>query len=230
MKITVVAPEYRGTFKDQSFPSSPTALTVHEGDVATGYIELTNSGSQTWKSGTTKLAPIPRDKASPFADESWLSPTRISTVASDVAPGAVGRFEVALDANAVGDTEIEFGLVEESVTWFADSTLGGGPPDGFLKVHLVVVPEGAPLDAGVSESDGGEVGLPEGNDAGATAEGDGDAGANSATAGSSGGCSIGTPRTAPPWSLGVILAVGAVARLRKRRLQAGSRDEGRTNR
>ncbi|HEY8087415.1 MAG TPA: phage tail tip lysozyme, partial [Polyangiaceae bacterium] len=104
VKITVVAPEYRGEFKDQSFPSSPTALTVHEGDVASGYIELTNTGSQPWKAGTTKLAPIPRDKASPFADPSWLSTTRISTVAADVAPGAVGRFEVKLDSSKVGDT------------------------------------------------------------------------------------------------------------------------------
>ena len=53
------------TFKDQSFPLAPTALTVHMGDVATGYIELTNSGTEPWKAGTTKLAPIPRDKASP---------------------------------------------------------------------------------------------------------------------------------------------------------------------
>jgi uncharacterized protein (TIGR03382 family) len=65
----------------------------------------------------------------------------------------------------LGDTEIEFGVVEEGVTWFADATLGGGPPDGFLKVHLVVVPPGASLDAGVAldgevvDPDGG-AGLP----------------------------------------------------------------------
>ncbi|MGH7294964.1 MAG: phage tail tip lysozyme, partial [Polyangiaceae bacterium] len=212
VKITVVAPQYRGTFKDQSFPSSPTALTVHVGDVATGYIELTNSGTQTWKSGTTKLAPIPRDKASPFADASWLSPTRISTVSADVAPGAVGRFDVALDATAVGDTEVEFGLVEESVTWFADGTVGGGPPDGFLKVHLVVVPDGAPLDAGVTEGDSGgggpvtgeDGGLVEGTDAGESGEG-GCGAVYGADARSSGWCSVASPGgDGAPWRGGLL--------------------------
>jgi hypothetical protein len=211
VKIKVVAPEYRGTFKDQSFPSSPAPLTVHEGDVTTGYIELTNTGTQTWKAGTTKLAPIPRDKASPFADSSWLSPTRISTVAADVAPGAVGRFDVTLDAAAVGDTEIGFGLVEENVTWFADATLGGGPADGFLKVHLVVVPKGASLDAGLPDGAG------TGGSSGGGGNGD-DGGWGNGASGGSGGCSVGVagPRDeTPPWAsgLGVLLAVLGVVRL-----------------
>ena len=223
VKITVVAPEYRGAFKDQSFALAPKALTVHEGDVTTGYIELTNTGTQTWKAGTTKLAPIPRDKASPFADKSWLSPTRVSTVAADVAPGAVGRFDLVLDANGLGDNEIEFGLVEESVTWFADAPHGGGPADGFLKVHLIVVPKGAPVDAGAVEDDAGAgVGSPvQGDDSGATPEEPdaGDSGGwNGATNGSSGGCSIGTSRGAElPWTLplGAVLALLGVARARR---------------
>jgi len=224
VKIQVVAPDYRGTFKDQSFPLSPAPLDAHEGDVVTGYIELTNSGAQTWKAGTTKLAPIPRDKASPFADKSWLSPTRISTVAADVPPGSVGRFDVTLDATAVGDTEVEFGLVEESVTWFADAPKGGGPADGFLKVHFVVVPKGAPLDAGLPPGEGGageDGGQPPGEDAGAGAGDDG--GWNNATnVGSSGGCSIGAATgagDAAPWAslLGVVMAVGAGARRVTRR-------------
>jgi hypothetical protein len=226
VKIDVIAPQYRGAFKDQSFPLSPAPYSVHQGDVATGYIELTNTGTQPWKAGTTKLAPIPRDKASPFADKSWLSPTRISTVAADVAPGAVGRFDVALDASAVGDTEIEFGLVEESVTWFADATLGGGPADGFLKVHFVVVPQGAPLDAGVPGGDGGGYG-------GASSSGGGsgsssgtvgnvgtDGGWGDTSTGSSGGCSVATPRAdASPWAsgLGILLVVGGVGGVVRRR-------------
>jgi hypothetical protein len=230
VKITVVAPDYRGQFKDQSFPLSPAALTVHQGDVATGYIELTNTGSQPWKAGTTKLAPIPRDKASPFADKSWLSPTRVSTVSADVAPGAVGRFEVALDATTVGDTEVEFGLVEEGVTWFADATKGGGPADGLLKVHFVVVPDGAPLDAGAGSPDptsdaggasGGGSGGGIGEDAGAFPSDDGGGGDwNTATNGS-GGCSVGAaPGYGPSWAgaLGVMLAVaGGVRGARRRR-------------
>ncbi|HEX8791335.1 MAG TPA: GH25 family lysozyme [Polyangiaceae bacterium] len=191
VQVKVVAPEYRGDFKDQSFPLAPTALDAHQGDVVSGYIELTNSGTQPWKAGTTKLAPIPRDKASAFADKSWLSTTRISTVEADVAPGSVGKFAVTLDANTVGDFTVEFGLVEESVTWFADATLGGGPPDGFLKVHLHVVPEGAPLDAGVSSGEGG-IGIGSSSGEGGAADDDGGADASwgNGDTGSSGGCSV----------------------------------------
>jgi MYXO-CTERM domain-containing protein len=222
VKIAVAAPEYRGEFKGQSFPLAPSPLTVHVGDVATGYIELTNTGTQTWKAGTTKLAPIPRDKPSPFADKSWLSPTRVSSVAADVAPGAVGRFEVALDAAVVGDTEIGFGLVEESVTWFADSPTGGGPADGFLKVHLVVVPQGASLDAGTPSTggdggtvqpmpptfgDGGGPGAPPGDSVGGGGAGD---------VGSSGGCSAAPARG--PWNAAlVVLAAAALVVARRRR-------------
>jgi hypothetical protein len=222
VKITVVAPAWRGTFEDQSFPSSPTALTVHEGDVAQGTIELTNTGTQTWKAGTTKLAPIPRDKASPFADASWLSPTRVSTVAADVAPGAVGRFDVALDAKAVGDTEIEFGLVEENVTWFADAP-GGGPADGFLKVHFVVVPQNAPLDAGTPAGDGGSPGTG-GGDGGGVVEEDGGVGVaadagwttGDTSTGAHGGCSVGRSGDAVPrWASLVGLGLVAMAGLRR---------------
>ena len=221
VKITVVAPEYRGTFKDQSFPSSPSPLTVHEGDVAKGYIELTNSGTKTWKAGTTKLATIPRDKASPFADPSWLSPTRVSTVAADVPPGSVGRFDVALDAKAVGDTEVGFGLVEEGVTWFADQTLGGGPPDGFLKVHFVVVPQGASLDAGLPDGSGG------GSSSGG---GDDDGGWNNASGGS-GGCSTGAATSdGPPWAgaFGVLAALAVlIARSHDERRRLRRHGDGR---
>jgi lysozyme len=213
VQVVVVAPEYRGDFKDQSFPLAPKALTVHEGDVTTGYIELTNSGTQPWKAGTTKLAPIPRDKPSAQADKSWLSPTRVSTVAADVAPGAVGRFDVTLDAPTVGDFEVEFGLVEESVTWFADAPKGGGPADGFLRVHLVVVSRGAPLDAGLPSGDGGAGGVTPGDDGGTSGSGDVDGGDsgwgnNDASAGSTGGCAVAArPGKAPAraWAVGLAL-------------------------
>jgi hypothetical protein len=214
VKIQVVVPEYRGAFKDQSFPSSPTAFTVHQGDVAKGYIELTNSGSKTWTAGTTKLAPIPRDKPSSFADSSWLSPTRVSTVAADVAPGAVGRFEVALDTNAIGDTEIGFGLVEDGVKWFADSP-GGGPADSFLKVHLIVVAKGTSIDAGTPPVvDAGTGGVPSGDGGGDGLAPTNDGPSNDA------GCSVGAARTdASPWTtaLGAMLVACALARRRRAR-------------
>ncbi|MGZ6089267.1 MAG: phage tail tip lysozyme [Polyangiales bacterium] len=157
VKVQVVTPKYRGVFKDQSFPLAPAAWTVHQGDVAKGWIELTNKGTATWKAGTTKLATIPRDMPSPFADSSWLSPTRVSTIAADVAPGEVGRFDVALDAKSLGDTTVKFGLVEDGDAWFADPGQGG-PADGFLAAHFVVVASDAPLDAGPVTDDAGGVG------------------------------------------------------------------------
>jgi hypothetical protein len=133
VQILVIAPQFRGTFLSQSFPLAPA-----KGSVVTGNFQLTNTGTQPWVAGTTLLAPIPRDVGSPFADPSWVSPTRISSVAADVPPGDVGEFLVTLDAKQAGTFKLKFGLVEEGVTWFADPTLGGGPPDGFLEVDLAV--------------------------------------------------------------------------------------------
>jgi hypothetical protein len=197
-QITVIAPQYRGDFKDQSFPVAPAPLTAHVGDVLTGYVELTNSGTQPWKAGTTKLAPTPRDKPSAFADSSWLSPTRVSTLAADVAPGATGRFAVKLDAAAAGDTTVTFALVEESVTWFADAPLGGGPSDTQLAVHLVVLPKDAPMDAGgVLPGDGGQPAHVDGGlrDGGVAPAPPGNEGVGAtADAGGSTGCSVAVER------------------------------------
>ena len=210
VQVKVIEPEYRGDFKAQSFPLAPNALTVHQGDVVDGYIELTNSGTKTWTAGETKLAPTPRDQASPFADSSWLSPTRVATLAADVPPGGVGHFEVKLDAGDLGDFQVTFGLVEEGVTWFADPTLGGGPDDGFLRVHLVVVPPGASLDAGApTGEDGGVTGPTDPTEPGAPGT----------------GCSVGPsfdlgPSRAWPATAAALAAVALGARRRRRAAQA----------
>jgi hypothetical protein len=219
VKVDVVAPQYRGSFRDQSFPLSPSPLTVAVGDVATGYFELTNTGTQTWKVGVTKLAPIPRDTASPFADPSWLSPTRISTLYEDVAPGAVGRFDAKLDATAVGDTEIELGLVQENVTWFADPTLGGGPADGSLKVHLVVVAKGTSTDAGADAPGGGNGGQGDGGSGGTVGGGEG----ATAGTGASAGCDVAAASdggAGGAFGLGTMLIVIAIVVARPARPRA----------
>jgi MYXO-CTERM domain-containing protein len=219
VQIQVIAPDYRGDFKDQSFPLAPAPLTAHQGDVATGYIELTNSGTQPWKAGTTKLAPIPRDQASPFADKSWLSPTRISTVAADVAPGAVGRFDVTLDATQVGDFEVEFGIVEESVTWFADATKGGGPADGFLKVHFVVAAKGTPIDGGADGGSGGASNSSSGSGYGSGEDaGTGGANGDTSTGSSNGcGCSLATPSAGASAAWALVVGAALVVRRSRRR-------------
>jgi hypothetical protein len=220
VKIQVIAPAYRGTFVDQSFPLAPAPWRVDRGSVAKGYIELTNTGTETWKSGTTKLAPIPRDQASPFATPSWLSSTRISTVASDVAPGAVGRFAVTLDADAIGDSVVELGLVEEGVTWFADATLGGGPPDGFLRAQFDVVRRGTPLD-------GGGAVLPPMVDGGSPESGRPGVQYPDRKPEDRGGCNVGETRTRDPsWpaALGFGLGACVIVRRRTRRARAAARD------
>lgn len=214
VKIQVVTPKWRGVFKDQSFPLAPSPLTVHVGDVAKGYIELTNKGTETWKAGVTKLATIPRDVASPFQDASWLSPTRVSSIDKDVAPGAVGRFEVALDAKTVGDTTVKFGLVEDGVAWFSDPG-EGGPADGLLAVHLVVVPADAPLDAGPIDGDAGA------SEAGVAGDGGDEAGFDLAAQGDLSGsasCSVSRHRTETSWlAIGAsVLLLGATRRRRAR--------------
>jgi uncharacterized protein (TIGR03382 family) len=245
-QIVVTQAEYAATFDSQTYPLAPTAYTMHVGETAQGSITLTNTGTKPWVAGTTKLAPIPRDTASSFATDDWLSTTRVSTVAADVQPGDKGTFSLPLKATAVGDFEVELGLVEEAVTWFADAPLGGGPADGFLKVHVTVVAEGASLDAGTA-STGGDAGgsgtasssgkppigktIDGGNGLGQTTGAGGrgsendapDAGGDAAgdadvgAPGTSGGCNAGGGDASGLAAFGL---VGLVALLRRRRVHA----------
>ena len=149
-------PRYAAQFVAQSFPGAHlAAVTLHVGESVDGWFEVRNTGTATWHRGTTKLAPIPRDMPSPLGDANWIAPNRVSTVASDVPPGATARFPARLTGNTVGDYSQTFGFVEEAVTWFADPTLGGGPPDDFIRVHVIVVPAemtDAGIDAGTRDA------------------------------------------------------------------------------
>ena len=161
-QIVVSLPKYSGAFVAQSFPAADKPpLTIGVGQSVDAWIDLKNVGSSTWKAGVTKLAPTPRDQPSPLATAAWLSPTRASTLAADVAPGEVGRFTIPLEGAAAGDYTQTFGLVDEGVTWFADAANGGGPADDFLKLHVVVtdqpqdVPDGGAV-ADMSDDGGGD--------------------------------------------------------------------------
>ncbi len=127
---------YAAEFSAQSFPYASQTIVMHEGEILTGWFDLKNTGTASWD-GNTKFAPMPRDASSPFADSSWLSPGRISSVAAVTQPGSVGRFPVTLRAGAPGESVVYFGLVQELVTWFADD---GGPEDDLLAVRIQVVP------------------------------------------------------------------------------------------
>ncbi len=161
-QIVVSLPKYSGAFVAQSFPAADKPpLTIGVGQSVQAWIDLKNVGSETWKAGVTKLAPTPRDQASPLATSAWLSPTRVSTPSADVPPGATGRFLIPLEGVTAGDYTQTFGLVDEGVTWFADAANGGGPADNFLTLHLAVtdqpqnVPDGGAV-ADMSGDDGGD--------------------------------------------------------------------------
>ena len=154
--LTPPQPAWAATLVDQSFTAS---VTLEEGATLDGWFDLRNTGTGTWTPALTRLAPTPRDQASPLADPSWLSPTRVGGVASTTAPTTVGRFPVRLRGNTVGTFTQTFALMQEGVGWFADS---GGPADTVITVRVEVVPPGA-SDAGTADAgvtDAGVVGPP----------------------------------------------------------------------
>ncbi len=187
----------------QSYPiASQAAVEVEVGETVTGWVKLKNIGTETWKSGTVWLAPIPRDKPSPFASPSWLSPKRISTVDADVPPGKVGQFELDITGSVEGESLLELGWVAEGITWFADKPNGGGPPDGYFAVKVNVVPSTKPPGSGGAGGAAGAAGASgEGGAAGSAGSGWGGGGAigvsgaagsqpTDSDSGSDGGCSL----------------------------------------
>ena len=174
--IEVVLPNYSGAFVAQSFPGADkAAVMLGVGQSVDGWVDLKNVGSQPWKAGVTKLAPTPRDKPSAVGGDGWLSPTRVSTVAADVAPGAVGRFPVKLTGSAVGDYTQTFALVEDGKVWFSDPSNGGGPADDYIKVHVQVTdtPQPPPTDDGGALADMGSDGTDDAGDGSGGGSGDG---------------------------------------------------------
>jgi hypothetical protein len=150
--LTPPQPEWAAVFVGQSFIGAHEgSVKLEEGETVDGWFELRNTGTATWSPSLTRLAPTPRDQASPLADPSWLSPARVSGVAASTAPNVVGRFPVRLRGNAIGSFTQTFGLVQEGVVWFADR---GGPADTFITVRVDVTPR-AMVDAGQPIEDAG---------------------------------------------------------------------------
>ncbi len=145
-----LGPRYGGSFAGQSFPTlSDGAIRLGLGEELSGWIDLTNTATETWSPGSTNLGTVPRDVASPLAGADWLSSTRPATVSASVPPGGTGRFAFTLRGNELGDTTQYFGLVQEWVTWFADD---GGPAENQLAVHVIVTDD--PVDSGTDGETG----------------------------------------------------------------------------
>lgn len=192
-------PDWAATYVKQSWPVAadpPIQMTV--GETKKGSIDMKNTGSKTWKAGQVLLAPIPRDKASDLADATWVSPTRVSGVDKDTAPGEVGHFEWNLHASKEGDFKPYFGFVAEGQAWFADS---GGPEDNVIQVNVHVAPApptggaGGMAGAGGTGASGasgqaGKAGAAGG--AGGASAGSGGSGTAGSTTGGAGGTSSAT--------------------------------------
>ncbi len=130
------APDWAGQPMGQSFPvASAEPLEVCVGETVQGHIDVKNIGARTWDD-TVKLAPTPRDDASPFAADSWLSETRVARANEDTAPGQTARFAFEVQGNMVGLFDQTFGLVAEGAAWFADA---GGPADDYIELKVKVV-------------------------------------------------------------------------------------------
>ena len=190
-----------------------------------GCIDLKNVGTATWKAGETKLAPTPRDQASPLARPTWL----VADAGLDArgrraaGPGRALRL-IPLRRRRPGDYTQTFALVDEGVTWFADAAKGGGPADDFLKLHVVFTDtQTSPPDGGavadMSDGDGGDgsgAGTGGNGDDGNGDDGNGDDG--NPPAGAHKGCAMaGSGDAGALWPLSLGIALLLVRRARRRR-------------
>lgn len=138
-------PRFRAEWVMQTFPLASRPFELAPGAEQSGTIEMRNTGTETWRPGTTFLGTTePRDRASPIAGSEWINDHRAAAVDRDVPPGSTGRFTFSVRGPATpGDYPQYFNLVQEGVAWFSD---GGGPTDAQLQVRVTVVPPVAPTD------------------------------------------------------------------------------------
>jgi len=97
--------------------------TVASGGKIYARVKARNMGTETWNQSTIRLGTSrPMDRASPFADSSWLSPTRPAQLLEpSIPPGQIGTFEFALSApNTHGTYNEYFNLLAEGTTWMND--------------------------------------------------------------------------------------------------------------
>lgn len=93
----------------------------------TVWIEFQNTGTATWKKTGDNPVRLgtshEKDRASMFADSSWLATNRVELSQTEVKPGETGRFEfkIKISAGNAGTTYREyFQPVAEYLTWMED--------------------------------------------------------------------------------------------------------------
>jgi len=135
VKFEVRGADYSGELVDMSFADS---VAIPVNGSTQGWIEIRNTGNLAWKTGEVFLAPTPREQESPVYDESWSSPTRITTPGVDVPPGSSYKFQFTLSGKTNASFTQTFGLVKEGETWFSEAPLGGGPTDEEIAINVVI--------------------------------------------------------------------------------------------
>ena len=227
-QAAVVAGAYGATYVSQSFPLATTTLKMTAGQVIASNIVLKNSGTANWDSNTRLGTTQPRDRASAFADSTWVNAGRPSEVTGTVAPGSTFKFTFDLKAPTEPGTYDEFfGMVEDGVIWFSDPGQGG-PPDNDIEVKIEVSaappgPDGGVVDADGGADDGGPISvsqIPEGADSGDGVDQDpSSADPNAQTGAKSGGCTLSPSRKSSdaPSGVALLIAVGLAAIARRRR-------------
>ncbi len=140
-------PDWRAEFVDQSFPLSSMPFELSPGETSTGYIELRNTGRETWLPGSTLLGTSnPRDRDSAIVGPDWINAHRAASVDRAVATGETGRFNFTVRAPSTpGDYPQFFNVLQEGVAWFSDD---GGPLDDQLQVRVTVTAASCPAGLG----------------------------------------------------------------------------------
>jgi MYXO-CTERM domain-containing protein len=131
----------------QSFPLARDPFPLQAGTEFEGYLEMRNTGMQTWRPGEVFLGTTePRDAASAIAGSDWVSPSRAASIDRDVPPGETGRFTFHVRApEASGEHPQFFGLVAEGVSWFPE------PREDIIQIRVESTPAPAcPAGTGAS--------------------------------------------------------------------------------
>jgi MYXO-CTERM domain-containing protein len=219
-------------YVSQSFPLATTALKMKAGQVIPSFIELKNIGTSTWDSNTRIGTTEPRDRASVFADSTWVNAGRPSAVTGTVAPGGTFKFTFDLKApTKPGTYEEFFGVVEDGVVWFGDPGQGG-PVDNDLEVMVEVSAADPVADAGVADDDGGAdsgapisvTQIPEGSDGGIDEHDPSATDPGADASGKSGGCNMASANSSPNShfygsnAIGAFVVLGLALLARRRRV------------
>lgn len=132
--VKPVAMKYSAAYAGQSAPA-----TIVEGETATVHIDYRNNGPATWSNGGANPVRLgtsrPMNRASGFANATWINPSRPATftnkvesggaltATSAIAPGETARFEFQMAAPFVNQTAAireHFQPLAEGIRWMED--------------------------------------------------------------------------------------------------------------